>query len=85
MNTYILTKWKNNDFSMKCPLCRKNLELTCKMIDDRIVFNYDTFYFKVSAGLLQKARRLRSWERVGKRLVRTSEALVLPVLHYRVS
>lgn len=84
MSRWIFTKWRSSCYNVTCPICRNRFDFSCSISKGKPIFKYDTISFTISAlGLLEQVPSVRPWERAGKRLVRTSEACVLPILHLK--
>ena len=85
---YIDTRWKSGRIKIACPMCRKNLELSCRISDGESIFKYDNdIYFRISSlGNLEnlpEGWQDRLWERARTpphRLQRSVSAFVRPIL-----
>ncbi len=83
ISRYILTKWKNCEYDISCPLCRIPLPLSCYIRDNEPIINYDTFSFKISdqGEILPLPFSSARWYRTDGRLLRTfSDVRLLPIL-----
>ena len=85
----ISTKWKNGTMCINCPLCRKQLEFSCTLLNEIPIFKYDRdIYFTISnTGVFQNLpdiyyHRSAKWMRPTgpspRRLHRCSMVHVLP-------
>lgn len=87
----ISSKWKHGSTCINCPLCRKELDFSCKLLNQKLIFRYDRdIYFTISnTGVFQNLpgiyyHRSAKWMRLAEsspqRLQRCSEVRVLPFL-----
>lgn len=84
MSRWIFTKWRLACYNVSCPICRNDFNFSCSISKGKPIFKYDNVSFTISAlGLLEQVPSVRPWERSGKRLVRTREACVLPILRLK--
>ena len=78
--SFILSKWKESEHVLKCPLCRNDMPLECYMIKNDPIFRYDNFNFKISISglLIETPSKVRPWTRHTGRLCRAHQVKILP-------
>lgn len=78
--SFILSKWKESEHVLKCPLCRNDMPLECYMIKNDPVFRYDNFNFKISVSghLIETPSKVQPWTRHTGRMCRPHQVEILP-------